>query len=166
MASPTQMHNVLCRSVTVEERFTASSRSSGSHKNWTDLYRASNSRVRGALWKALYVHDEIFMRSVYTKHVFVREKSSSVQPFPEVCGASRTNIWERDWVAMVTGHHFRPPPYKATGDQVQNKKLCISEPGPLEPIDLSPFENISDLAKGIVVLYTKVTMQQFTIGTV
>jgi hypothetical protein len=31
MASPTQMHNVLCRSVTIEARFTASSRSSGSH---------------------------------------------------------------------------------------------------------------------------------------
>jgi hypothetical protein len=42
MASPTQMHNVLCRSVTIEARFTASSRSSGSHRDWTDLYRASN----------------------------------------------------------------------------------------------------------------------------
>jgi hypothetical protein len=74
MASPTQMHNVLCRSVTIEVRFTASSRSSGSHRDlevrftassrssgshrdWTDLYRASNSRVRGALWNALYVQD-------------------------------------------------------------------------------------------------------------
>jgi hypothetical protein len=37
------MHNVLCRSVTIEARFTASSRSSGSHRDWTDLYRASNS---------------------------------------------------------------------------------------------------------------------------
>jgi hypothetical protein len=45
MASPTQMHNVLCRSVTIEARFTASSRSSGSHRDWNDLYRASNSRV-------------------------------------------------------------------------------------------------------------------------
>jgi hypothetical protein len=35
MASPTQMHNVLCRSVTIEARYTASSRSSGSHRNWT-----------------------------------------------------------------------------------------------------------------------------------
>jgi hypothetical protein len=31
MASPTQMHNVLCGSVTIEARFTASSRRSGSH---------------------------------------------------------------------------------------------------------------------------------------
>jgi hypothetical protein len=45
MASPTQMHNVLCRYVTIEARFTASSRSSGSHRDWTDLYRASNIRV-------------------------------------------------------------------------------------------------------------------------
>jgi hypothetical protein len=46
MVLPTQMHNVLCRSVTIEARFTASSRSSaGSHRDWTDLYRASNSRV-------------------------------------------------------------------------------------------------------------------------
>jgi hypothetical protein len=52
------MHNVLCRSVTIEARFTASSQSSGSHRDWTDLYRASNSRVRGALWKALYVQDD------------------------------------------------------------------------------------------------------------
>jgi hypothetical protein len=51
------MHNALCRYVTMEARFTASSRSSGSHRNWTDLYRASNSRVRGVLWKALYVQD-------------------------------------------------------------------------------------------------------------
>jgi hypothetical protein len=58
MASPTQMHNVLCRSVTIEARLTASSRSSGSHRNLTDLYRASNSQlVRRALWKALYVQD-------------------------------------------------------------------------------------------------------------
>jgi hypothetical protein len=47
MASPTQMHNVLCRSVTIEARFTASSRSSGLHRNLTDLYRASNGRVGG-----------------------------------------------------------------------------------------------------------------------
>jgi hypothetical protein len=37
--------NALCRSVTIEERFTASSRSSGSYSDWTDLYRASNSQV-------------------------------------------------------------------------------------------------------------------------
>jgi hypothetical protein len=36
---------------------------SGSHRDWTDLYRASNSRVGGALWKALYVQDGI-------QHVF------------------------------------------------------------------------------------------------
>jgi hypothetical protein len=60
MASSTQMHNVLCRSVTIEARFTASSRSSGSHRNWTDLYRASNSRVRGVLLKALYVQDGLY----------------------------------------------------------------------------------------------------------
>jgi hypothetical protein len=30
--------------VTIEARFTASSRSSGSHRDLTDLYRASNSR--------------------------------------------------------------------------------------------------------------------------
>jgi hypothetical protein len=62
MTSPTQMHNVLCRSVTIEARFTASSRSSGSHRDWTHLYRASNSRVRGALWKALYVWCKSFLR--------------------------------------------------------------------------------------------------------
>jgi hypothetical protein len=49
MASPTQMHSVLCRSVTIEARFTASSRNSCSHRDWTDLYRASNSAVEGAV---------------------------------------------------------------------------------------------------------------------
>jgi hypothetical protein len=59
MASPTQMHNVLSRSVTIEARFTASSRSNASHSDWTHLYRASNSWSRGALWKALHVQDAL-----------------------------------------------------------------------------------------------------------
>jgi hypothetical protein len=32
------MHNVLCRSVTIEARFIASSRSNGSHRDWTHLH--------------------------------------------------------------------------------------------------------------------------------
>jgi hypothetical protein len=43
MASPTQMHNASCRSVTIEARFTAYSRSSGSHREWTHLH--------GGIWR-------------------------------------------------------------------------------------------------------------------
>jgi hypothetical protein len=40
----TKMHNALCRSVTIEARFTsASSRSSGSHREWT--------RLHGGIWR-------------------------------------------------------------------------------------------------------------------
>jgi hypothetical protein len=80
MASPTQMHNVLCRSVTIEARFTASSRSSGSHRNWTDLYMASNSRVRGALWKALYVQDVHSGTRGNTSNTEVAHRSDSHSP--------------------------------------------------------------------------------------
>jgi hypothetical protein len=48
----------------------------------------------------LVVHRSRYSCAMCTQnHMFVREKSSSVQPFtfPEVCGASGTNIWERDW---------------------------------------------------------------------
>jgi hypothetical protein len=51
------MNGVAYTNAQGEARFTASSRSSGSHRDWTHLCRASNSRVRGALWKALYVQD-------------------------------------------------------------------------------------------------------------
>jgi hypothetical protein len=37
------MYNVLCRSVTIEARFTASSRSSGSHREWPHLH--------GGIWR-------------------------------------------------------------------------------------------------------------------
>jgi hypothetical protein len=48
----------------------------------------------------LVVHRSRYSCAMCTQnHVFVREKSSLVQPFPEVCGASGTNIWERDWVS-------------------------------------------------------------------
>jgi hypothetical protein len=43
MASPTQMRNAQCRSVTIEARFTASSRSSGSHREWTHIH--------GGIWR-------------------------------------------------------------------------------------------------------------------
>jgi hypothetical protein len=39
------MHNVLCRSVTIEERFTASSQSSGPQQYWSALY--------GSIWREL-----------------------------------------------------------------------------------------------------------------
>jgi hypothetical protein len=60
MVSPTQMHNALCRSVTIEARLSAPSRSSGSHRDWTDLYRASNSRVeercgRRYMYRMIYI---------------------------------------------------------------------------------------------------------------
>jgi hypothetical protein len=37
------MHNVLCKSVTIEARFTASSRSSGLQQYWSTLY--------GGIWR-------------------------------------------------------------------------------------------------------------------
>jgi hypothetical protein len=50
---------------------------------------------------------KIFMRSVYKKYVFVREKSSSVSRFQRysVEPAERTSFWERDWsVCWFIGH--------------------------------------------------------------
>jgi hypothetical protein len=57
MASPTQMHNVLCRSVTIDQEamFTASSLVEAVVR--IGIGPISNSRVGGALWKALYVQD-------------------------------------------------------------------------------------------------------------
>jgi hypothetical protein len=47
MASPTQMHNVLCRSVTIEARFTASSRSIGIGPISTGPVTAESERCGG-----------------------------------------------------------------------------------------------------------------------
>jgi hypothetical protein len=59
------MHNVLCRSVTIEARFTASSRSSGSHIGIRSISTGPvTADSRGALWKALYVQDG------YTENLF------------------------------------------------------------------------------------------------
>jgi hypothetical protein len=78
------MHNVLCRSVTIEARFTASSRSSRSHRDWTDLYRASYSRVRGALWKALYVQNDDF-HAIYINDVNPANKNKNISQFRPYC---------------------------------------------------------------------------------
>jgi hypothetical protein len=60
--------------VTIEARFTASIRSSGLHRDWTDLYRAS-SGVREALWKALYVQDGIItVRLIIYEYFIVMHK--------------------------------------------------------------------------------------------
>jgi hypothetical protein len=77
-----RLHNCTmhCGSVTIEARFTASSRSSDSHRDWTHLYRASNSRVRGALyvqdygdWTHLYRASNIRVRGALWKALYVQD---------------------------------------------------------------------------------------------
>jgi hypothetical protein len=61
-----KMHNVLCRSVTIEARFTASSRSSGPQQYWSALYGGScrefgddrNRRVFGMSYVATLISGE------------------------------------------------------------------------------------------------------------
>jgi hypothetical protein len=89
MASPTQMHNVLCRSVTIETRFTASSLSGGSHRNWTDLYWASNSRVGGSAVEG----------AVCTGWVSQSENCSDWPPNPNMASSECVDgvNWGRKW---------------------------------------------------------------------
>jgi hypothetical protein len=119
MASPTQMHNVLCRSVTIEARFTASSRSSGSHRDWTDLY--SNVLCRSVTIEARFTASS--------------RSSGSHRDLTDLYRASKSGRGS----AVCTGTGFCPrylvfnknPAHIVSYDSVLDKRCALSQDFPL-----------------------------------
>jgi hypothetical protein len=76
MASPTQMHNVLCRSVTIEAMFTASNRSSGSHRDWPHLH--------GGIWREFGDDRNRWVFGMQTPGMVLPPVDGQVTPQPAV----------------------------------------------------------------------------------